>query len=214
MKMLLTFISASTAPISSNPLWIPHNTPSVQQGSWMMAPPITLPHISDSARLPASNQVSADVLKRLNNTKYLPPPPKSIGRGWIPSTPPWSLNAPSVWRHRTFTITTTRGLSSYRESISALLMDVLTSLLYLRCIDSRFYLPDVIKWGETPFMGLEVREKSTGNNSTSLNEEKRAEIIFKNNSCMLKCNKKSSSHQFCVFSYRKELQEHLKRQMA
>lgn len=63
-------------------------------------------------------------------------------------------------------------------------------------------------------MGLQVREKSTGNNSTSLNEKKCAKIIFEI-IFMLKCNKKSSSQLLCVlFSCRKELREHLKRQMA
>lgn len=81
VNMLLIFISTTTAPISSNPLWIPHNTAPVQQNRCLMVAPITLPHISDSARLPASNQVSAEALKRtfnlrLNKRKYLPPSPQ------------------------------------------------------------------------------------------------------------------------------------------
>lgn len=186
VNMLLIFISTTTAPISSNPLWIPHNTAPVQQNRCLMVAPITLPHISDSARLPASNQVSAEALKgtfnlRLNKRKYLSPPPR-VSQGWILYTPLWSLNAPSVWRHRTFTTTTTRGLSSYREeSISGPLIDVLTSLLHLRSADSCFNVSDVIKCGETPFMGLQAREKSTGNNSTSLNGKKVCKNNFLNN---------------------------------
>lgn len=68
VNMLLIFISTTTAPISSNPLWIPHNTPPVQQSRCRMAAPITLPHISDSARLPSSNQVSPELLKRTHHS--------------------------------------------------------------------------------------------------------------------------------------------------
>lgn len=86
VNMLLIFISTAAAPISSNPLWIPHNTPPIQQKRCLMVTPLTLPRISDSARLPASNQVSAEILKRtlnlrLNKRKYLPPLPPRVSRG-------------------------------------------------------------------------------------------------------------------------------------
>lgn len=55
------FISFTTAPISSSPLWIPPNMPPVQQRRCLMVTPITLPLISDSARQPGSNQVSTEV---------------------------------------------------------------------------------------------------------------------------------------------------------
>lgn len=156
VNMLLIFISTTTAPISSNPLWIPHNAPSVQQSRCLIIAPIMLPHISDSARLPSSNQVSAEVLKRtlnlsLNKRKYLPPSPTEY-----PQAEP--LTPPLVLKHT---------VSLETQSISGLLIDVLTSLLHLYCIDSWFNVSDVIKCGGTPFMGLQVREKSTSNNATS-----------------------------------------------
>lgn len=64
-----------------------------------------------------------------------------------------------------------RGLSSCREeSISGLLIK---SLIRLLCSESdpSSNVSDVTKRGETPFMELQVKEKSTGNDSLSPNEE-------------------------------------------
>lgn len=81
----VNFVSTTTAPISSNPLWGPLNAPPVQRSRCLTVAPVTLPHISDSARLPTSNQVSAEVLKKTFNfkieqKKISTPPPKSIPR--------------------------------------------------------------------------------------------------------------------------------------
>lgn len=65
----VNFVSTTTAPISSHPLWVPLNAPPVQRSRCLTVAPVTLPHISDSARLPTSNQVSADVLKKTLNFK-------------------------------------------------------------------------------------------------------------------------------------------------
>lgn len=86
------FVSTTTtAPISSNPLWVPLlNAPPVQRSCCLTVAPVTLPHISDSARLPTSNQVRAEVLEKKPfnfkieqkkiSTAPSPPPPKSIPR--------------------------------------------------------------------------------------------------------------------------------------
>lgn len=89
------------------------------------------------------------------------------------------------------------------------------SPLHLLCAesDSCFTASDVIKCGEAPFMGLQVREKSTGHDSPPPNEETIFVFIISNIISFI-CNKKLSSRQLCCFSHRKEIREQLKGQMA